>query len=339
MIVIGGGYIGLEMGSVYKRLGAQVIVVEFLDKIVPTMVGRLARGSAARRGAGSAAGQPGSGGCRGGPAPVRAGEWRTLPAWRACALGALACCRCCCRRCCFAGHRAANRQGGAGGLRDRGPARPASADCSPLGCSPAPPQDGEIRRQFQRSLQKQGMEFKLSTKVGCSATPRRRAGPAALRLLAAAACAKGGARGASVRRWSELWRAARGAGEQGGGGGRQGAPDGGAVQGRGAGGDRGRRGAGVCRWARRACRAVAAGPAWAPWGCWACLGSLELLGLPGLPGAAGPDSARTALLERPWLCTILARHQARTPVCCGRACCAPPLLPPAPPSHPHKPAC
>ncbi len=39
MIVIGGGYIGLEMGSVYKRLGAQVTVVEFLDKIVPTMVG------------------------------------------------------------------------------------------------------------------------------------------------------------------------------------------------------------------------------------------------------------------------------------------------------------
>lgn len=37
MIVIGAGYIGLEMGSVYARLGAQVTVVEFLDKIVPTM--------------------------------------------------------------------------------------------------------------------------------------------------------------------------------------------------------------------------------------------------------------------------------------------------------------
>lgn len=39
MIVIGGGYIGLEMGSVYSRLGAQVTVVEFLDNIVPSMVG------------------------------------------------------------------------------------------------------------------------------------------------------------------------------------------------------------------------------------------------------------------------------------------------------------
>ena len=38
MIVIGGGYIGLEMGSVWSRLGAKVTVVEFLDKIVPNMV-------------------------------------------------------------------------------------------------------------------------------------------------------------------------------------------------------------------------------------------------------------------------------------------------------------
>ncbi len=35
MIVIGGGYIGLEMGSVWRRLGAEVTVVEFLDRIVP----------------------------------------------------------------------------------------------------------------------------------------------------------------------------------------------------------------------------------------------------------------------------------------------------------------
>lgn len=33
MIVIGGGVIGCEMGSVYKRLGAEVTVVEFMDKI------------------------------------------------------------------------------------------------------------------------------------------------------------------------------------------------------------------------------------------------------------------------------------------------------------------
>lgn len=38
MVVIGGGYIGLEMGSVYQRLGADVTVVEFMDNIVPTMV-------------------------------------------------------------------------------------------------------------------------------------------------------------------------------------------------------------------------------------------------------------------------------------------------------------
>ena len=37
MIVIGGGYIGLEMGSVWRRLGAEVTVVEFADAIVPAM--------------------------------------------------------------------------------------------------------------------------------------------------------------------------------------------------------------------------------------------------------------------------------------------------------------
>jgi len=35
MIVIGGGVIGLELGSVWRRLGAQVTVVEFLDQILP----------------------------------------------------------------------------------------------------------------------------------------------------------------------------------------------------------------------------------------------------------------------------------------------------------------
>ena len=37
IILIGGGIIGLEMGSVYARLGAKVTVVEFLDSIIPTM--------------------------------------------------------------------------------------------------------------------------------------------------------------------------------------------------------------------------------------------------------------------------------------------------------------
>jgi dihydrolipoamide dehydrogenase len=43
LVVIGGGYIGLELGSVWRRLGAQVTVVEFLDRIVPTMDGEVAR--------------------------------------------------------------------------------------------------------------------------------------------------------------------------------------------------------------------------------------------------------------------------------------------------------
>ncbi len=42
LVVIGGGYIGLELGSVWRRLGAEVTVVEFLDRIVPTMDGEVA---------------------------------------------------------------------------------------------------------------------------------------------------------------------------------------------------------------------------------------------------------------------------------------------------------
>ncbi|MBS1651053.1 MAG: dihydrolipoyl dehydrogenase [Bacteroidetes bacterium] len=37
LIIIGGGVIGLELGSVYARLGAKVSVVEFMDKLIPTM--------------------------------------------------------------------------------------------------------------------------------------------------------------------------------------------------------------------------------------------------------------------------------------------------------------
>ncbi len=43
LVVIGGGYIGLELGSVWRRLGARVTVVEVLDRIVPTMDGEVAR--------------------------------------------------------------------------------------------------------------------------------------------------------------------------------------------------------------------------------------------------------------------------------------------------------
>ncbi|WP_421707818.1 dihydrolipoyl dehydrogenase [Algihabitans sp.] len=43
LVVVGGGYIGLEMGSVWLRLGAKVTVVEFLDRIVPTMDGEIGK--------------------------------------------------------------------------------------------------------------------------------------------------------------------------------------------------------------------------------------------------------------------------------------------------------
>jgi dihydrolipoamide dehydrogenase len=43
LVVIGGGYIGLELGSVWKRLGAKVTVVEFLDRITPTMDSEVAK--------------------------------------------------------------------------------------------------------------------------------------------------------------------------------------------------------------------------------------------------------------------------------------------------------
>jgi dihydrolipoamide dehydrogenase len=41
LIVVGAGYIGLELGSVWRRLGSQVTVVEFLDRITPTMDGEI----------------------------------------------------------------------------------------------------------------------------------------------------------------------------------------------------------------------------------------------------------------------------------------------------------
>ena len=37
LIIIGGGVIGLELGQVYKRLGSDVTVIEYMDRIIPTM--------------------------------------------------------------------------------------------------------------------------------------------------------------------------------------------------------------------------------------------------------------------------------------------------------------
>ena len=43
-VVVGGGYIGLEMASVWARLGSKVTVIEFLDHLLPMCDGQLARG-------------------------------------------------------------------------------------------------------------------------------------------------------------------------------------------------------------------------------------------------------------------------------------------------------
>ena len=43
LVVIGGGAIGLELGSVWTRLGAQVLVVEAMDQILPEMDQEMAR--------------------------------------------------------------------------------------------------------------------------------------------------------------------------------------------------------------------------------------------------------------------------------------------------------
>jgi len=43
LVVIGGGYIGLELGSVWHRLGAHVTVIEYLDRLVPGMDGEIGK--------------------------------------------------------------------------------------------------------------------------------------------------------------------------------------------------------------------------------------------------------------------------------------------------------
>jgi dihydrolipoamide dehydrogenase len=53
LVVIGAGVIGLELGSVWRRLGSRVTVIEFLDRICPTLDGEIAKGlqrSLARQG-------------------------------------------------------------------------------------------------------------------------------------------------------------------------------------------------------------------------------------------------------------------------------------------------
>lgn len=43
MVVIGGGIIGMELGSVYARIGAKVTVLEYMDRLIPTMDGTMGK--------------------------------------------------------------------------------------------------------------------------------------------------------------------------------------------------------------------------------------------------------------------------------------------------------
>ena len=43
MIIVGGGVIGIELGSVYARIGTKVSVVEFMDSLIPTMDGTMGK--------------------------------------------------------------------------------------------------------------------------------------------------------------------------------------------------------------------------------------------------------------------------------------------------------
>lgn len=43
MIIVGGGVIGMELGSVYARIGTKVLVVEFMDSLIPTMDGTMGK--------------------------------------------------------------------------------------------------------------------------------------------------------------------------------------------------------------------------------------------------------------------------------------------------------
>jgi len=43
LIIVGGGVIGMELGSVYARIGSKVSVVEFLDSLIPTMDGTMGK--------------------------------------------------------------------------------------------------------------------------------------------------------------------------------------------------------------------------------------------------------------------------------------------------------
>jgi dihydrolipoamide dehydrogenase len=89
LVVIGAGVIGLELGSVWRRLGAEVTVIEFLDRIVPTLDGDVARdfqrilekqGLTFRLGAKVTKAETGDSGVTLTVEPARGGEAETLTA-------------------------------------------------------------------------------------------------------------------------------------------------------------------------------------------------------------------------------------------------------------------
>jgi dihydrolipoamide dehydrogenase len=89
MIVIGGGYIGLELGSVWRRLGSHVTVVEYLDRITPTMDSEISaqflkilkkQGMAFELGMKVVGVDASGAGCRVHVEPAAGGERRTLEA-------------------------------------------------------------------------------------------------------------------------------------------------------------------------------------------------------------------------------------------------------------------
>lgn len=46
LIVVGGGVIGLELGSVWRKLGADVTVIEYNNRLIPSIVGVMCARSA-----------------------------------------------------------------------------------------------------------------------------------------------------------------------------------------------------------------------------------------------------------------------------------------------------
>ena len=72
LVVIGAGVIGLELGSVWRRLGAEVTVVEFLDRITPGIDNEVDQGVRARAGQAGAEVPAGHEGDQGGASAMRA---------------------------------------------------------------------------------------------------------------------------------------------------------------------------------------------------------------------------------------------------------------------------